>query len=239
MSLVRPLVTVDAAGAYAVDADTAAWLAARPAPLRIVACVGKFRTGKSTLLNAALELPPGEGFGVGHTVQACTRGIWLCTRPLRGADGREVYVLDTEGIDALDATSDHDVRILALAVLLSAGVVFNTMSHLDEAAVQTLALMTRVAEAVGGGEGGAQGRTAPPALYWVLRDFALQLSGPDGAPLTHAAYLEQALAPPPGGCPTRAAIRAVFAGDRHPCDFAHLEALQPLLDEARRGAAVA
>lgn len=203
---VVPFVTVED-GRYRVHEETAAWLAERRSPFAVVAFAGLFRTGKSFLCNRLLERPPGRGFGVGETVQACTRGIWLCKAFLPGAaGGPDVLVLDSEGIGALDASDDHDVRVFALAVLLCSAFAYNGSSHIDEGAVQTLSLMTRVAESVGGD-------AHAPTLYWVLRDFALQLSDQAGNPLTHAEYLEQALDPvgaPAGKCATREAIRAVF-----------------------------
>jgi hypothetical protein len=191
-------------GTYAIDEATAEWLTQRTRPFAVLACAGKFRTGKSFLLNRLLRRP--TGFGVGSTVQACTRGIWACMDflPAEGDDGVDVLVLDTEGIDALDAESEHDVKIFALAVLLSSSFAYNSMSHLDEAAVQTLSLMTRVAESVSDSHS--------PTLYWILRDFALQLADSEGKPISHAEYLEQALAPPVSStkCATREALRSVF-----------------------------
>lgn len=201
---IRPLI-VFADGQYRVDPDTAAWLSQRTTPFGVLACAGKFRTGKSFLMNRLLSRPPGKGFGVGETVQACTRGIWLCTEFL-SVGGRDVLVLDTEGIDALDAENAHDVRVFALAVLMCSAFAYNSMSHLDEAAVQTLSLMTRITDAVG--ETGSHA----PSLYWVLRDFSLQLVDGEGNPMTHAEYLEQALTPPSASvkCATREAIKKVF-----------------------------
>lgn len=218
---VRPFITVTADHKYAVDAETATWLCERTTPFKVLGCVGKYRTGKSFMLNRLTRAPPGKGFGVGDTVQACTRGLWLATDLMD--DG--LLVVDTEGIDALDAESDHDVRILALAVLLSTSLVYNSMSHLDEAAVQTLSLMARVAEALGEAEAADDAvqrdetRASPhaPSLYWVLRDFALQLVDAEGNALSHTDYLEQALALPSPGkpkCATREAIHALFP-ERH------------------------
>ena len=81
-----PFVTV-VDGQYRLHETTAAWLAGRERPFAVMACAGKFRTGKSFLLNRLLRTPPGEGFGVGETVQACTRGIWLCKDLLSGEGG--------------------------------------------------------------------------------------------------------------------------------------------------------
>ena len=198
---VVPLVKFDS-GAYALDPDALEWLRQRERPFAVVVGAGKFRTGKSFLLNRIADNPAGKGFGVGETVQACTRGIWLSTKPIE-CETHDVLVMDTEGIDALDAESQHDVRVFALAVLLCSVFIYNQMSHLDEAAVQTLSLMTRVAESVG--EAGHA-----PTLYWVLRDFALQLVDAKGKPITHADYLEQALHPPASKCATRDAIKSLF-----------------------------
>lgn len=206
-SSIRPLIAfVD--GAYRVDEETAAWLSERTRPFSVLACAGKFRTGKSFLLNRLLDRPAGKGFGVGETVQACTRGIWVCTE-MMSHNGNDVLVLDTEGIDALDAESQHDVRIVAIAVLICSAFAYNSMSHLDEAAVQTLSLMTKISQAL---EGGGHA----PSLYWVLRDFSLQMVDAEGRSLTNADYLEQALQPPTGldKCATRDAIRGVFR-ERH------------------------
>lgn len=192
-------------GVYVAREDTLEWLAGRDKPFAVVTCAGKFRTGKSFLLNRLLNTPPGMGFGVGETVQACTRGLWVCKRFLRSEeeDGVDLLVCDTEGIDALDAESEHDVRVFALAVLLSSVFVYNSQSHLDEAAVQTLSLMTRIAERVGGKH--------DPHLYWVLRDFSLQLTDSSGRSITHKEYLEQSLVSTSGDkCKTREAIKHVF-----------------------------
>lgn len=195
---VQPLLTVTADGAYELHPPTVEWLRSLPGEVRVVTCAGKFRCGKSYLLNRLLGKE--RAFGVGDTVQACTRGLWICTEPLVGADGRSVYLVDSEGIDALDVESEHDVKIFALAVLLSSTLVYNSMSHLDEAAVQTLSLMTKVAESVGEGR-------SDHHLYWVLRDFRLQLVDADGKRLSHSDYLERALE---GKCATRDAIKRVF-----------------------------
>jgi hypothetical protein len=203
MSSIRPLIAfVD--GQYRVDEETATWLSQRTKPFSVLACAGKFRTGKSFLLNRLLNRPAGKGFGVGETVQACTRGIWLCTEMI-SHNGNDVLVLDTEGIDALDAESQHDVRIFAIAVLICSAFAYNSMSHLDEAAVQTLSLMTKISQSL---EGGGH----DPSLYWVLRDFSLQMVDSEGKALKNGEYLEQALQPPSGSekCATRDAIRSVF-----------------------------
>ena len=82
---VVPLVECRADGAYALCEDTLSWLSERKTPFATMSCAGKFRTGKSFLMNRFVSSPsPEAGFGVGDTVQACTRGIWVCTDFLKG-----------------------------------------------------------------------------------------------------------------------------------------------------------
>jgi hypothetical protein len=111
-------------------------------PISTVAVVGKYRTGKSFLMNRIL-LDRGDGFTVGPTVNgeccqlcsqcatcrlisgstACTKGLWIWTQaiPSQREDGKPVNILviDTEGIGALSADHTHDTRIFTLALLLS------------------------------------------------------------------------------------------------------------------------
>lgn len=44
---------------------------------------GMYRTGKSYLLNRVI-LDRSDGFGVGSTVNACTKGLWVWAKPLIG-----------------------------------------------------------------------------------------------------------------------------------------------------------
>lgn len=205
----RPLVVCDEEGRYRVHEATAEWLETVHDSFAVLSCAGKFRTGKSFLLNKLVNMPAKSGFGVGETVQACTRGIWASSMFMKDTNGADVLVLDTEGIDAMDASTDHDVRIVAIAVLISTAFVYNSNSHLDESAIQALSLMTRVAAAI-------SEDAAKPMLYWVLRDFALKLVDASGAPMTNKEYLEQALSPPEatGRCETRSAIKHIFP-ERH------------------------
>lgn len=43
----------------------------------VIAVAGKYRTGKSFLLNRVIINKQNEGFGVGPTINPCTKGLWL------------------------------------------------------------------------------------------------------------------------------------------------------------------
>lgn len=64
-----------------------------------------------------------KGFSVGKTINACTKGIWIWSKPLIGVspEGKTIPVLllDTEGFGSHDSDFGHDSKIFTLAVLLS------------------------------------------------------------------------------------------------------------------------
>ena len=107
-------------------------------PIGIVAVAGMYRTGKSYLLNRML-LDRSDGFGVGPTINPCTKGVWMWGKPVQGltpeGDPINVIIMDTEGLGALDEDSNHDVRIFSLAILLSSYFIYNSVGSIDENAL--------------------------------------------------------------------------------------------------------
>ena len=93
--------------------------------LQIVVAVGKYRTGKSFLLNklgsdlTSLTENSAEavgGFKVGHQTSACTRGLWMMGEPMQttlttGEPCTIVY-MDTEGFGATDKVGFSSVAAL-------------------------------------------------------------------------------------------------------------------------------
>jgi hypothetical protein len=57
---------------FIVNPDALAFLNTIESPLGVIAVAGMYRTGKSYLLNRVL-LDRNSGFGVGNTVNACTK----------------------------------------------------------------------------------------------------------------------------------------------------------------------
>ena len=207
---VIPLITCEK-GTYRANPEAIEWLEEQTTHaqnLCVCAIAGKYRTGKSFLMNRIMNAPPGRGFGVGDTVNACTKGLWLYKHMFRTPEtptspARSIIFVDTEGIASLDADDDHDVRIFTLALLLSSAFVYNSMGPIDETSLQTLSLMTRISSLVDTtsdvGTRSTKLSDLFPQFIWVMRDMALRLETPDGRPLTASEYLEQSLHDSSGG----------------------------------------
>ena len=100
-----------------------------------------YRTGKSYLINRML-LNRQKGFSVGPTINPCTKGLWIWSRPIFGGNNNEnplpILLIDTEGFGALDTDQNHDIRIFTLAILLSSYFLYNSVGGIDESALQNL-----------------------------------------------------------------------------------------------------
>ena len=166
--------------------------------------VGKYRTGKSYFINKVLLNKPSktEGFEVGPTVNACTKGLWIWDQLLDASDplGRpiKVLVIDSEGLNSTEVDSNYDNRVFMFCLLLSSLFVYNSMGPIDENALQTINLILNLALKIKlkGGSGRASEaeiRSAFPSFLWVLRDAFLSQEDSKGKKLSSAQYLESAL----------------------------------------------
>ena len=93
------------------------------------------------LLNRILLQTQGDtGFGVGPTINPCTKGLWMWDQPLDIIDNHtgksfKCLIVDSEGIGAFNEEQNHDTRIFLLALLTSSYFVFNSMGTIDESAL--------------------------------------------------------------------------------------------------------
>ena len=158
--------------------------------LAVVVVAGRYRSGKSFLLNRGLlDAAAKKGFATGNSTNACTRGVWIYPMPLNTHSTRCYIVLDTEGTASLEAKAEQDARLIGIALSLASVFIFNATGSLDETSLSDLATLTTVAQGISS----VTDKWQPPELIWVLRDFALQLQGDAGEDITPAEYLERAL----------------------------------------------
>ncbi|EAS03779.1 amine-terminal domain guanylate-binding protein (macronuclear) [Tetrahymena thermophila SB210] len=192
---------------YQLNDEAIDFIQSVPGPIGVVGVAGMYRTGKSYLLNQML-LSRSDGFGVGPTVNPCTKGLWVWGKPLLGQnqDGETIHILiiDSEGIGALDEDSTHDSRIFALTILLSSCFIYNSVGSIDEAAIQNLSLIVNLTKNIHIKSGQDDEIDFEdysqylPSFFWVVRDFSLQLVDQEGEQITSKDYLEKALQPQKG-----------------------------------------
>lgn len=167
--------------------------------IAVCSIVGKYRTGKSFLLNRLLDLNENNGFNVSASINACTKGLWIWSKPVFiQKDNLNIIFMDTEGLDSVDRNSDTDARLFALTVLLSSYFIYNSIGAIDELSINTLSLITYLIKTVALEENKAlvseyQLSQFAPKLLWILRDFILEIRDPQGRPITAPQYLESSL----------------------------------------------
>ena len=166
-------------------------------PVVVVSVVGMYRTGKSFLLNRLMNRT--DGFPLGSTVEAKTKGIWMWVGDFPGDSTKALVLLDTEGLNGPEkGDKSHDVQIFTLAVLLSSILVYNSKGTIDASALDGLHLATELTSHItmktdGEEETGEDFAKFFPTLIWAVRDQHLELSV-DGQEITADQYLEKCLA---------------------------------------------
>ena len=144
-----------------------------------------------------------KGFSVGPTINPCTKGLWIWSRPILGGNDKEnplpILLIDTEGFGALDTDQNHDIRIFTLAILLSSYFLYNSVGGIDESALQNLNFVINLSKFIKL-KNDSKNETNPeelsnlfPSFLWVLRDFSLQLIDDNGENISPKQYLEKVL----------------------------------------------
>ena len=168
----------------------------------VIAVAGKYRTGKSFLLNRVILNKKASGFGVGPTINPCTKGLWVWGETIESEFNGErvrLLVIDSEGIGAFDEDVNHDTKIFLLALLLCSNFIFNSMNTIDENAINSLSLIVNLSQElqikreVLGESDPDEIRKYFPSFLWVVRDFSLRLIDLYGNSISQKEYLESAL----------------------------------------------
>lgn len=161
----------------------------------IVSIAGKYRTGKSLLMNL-LSGSTENNFEVSASVNACTRGIWFYSEPITIKKDEEIidiYVMDCEGLGGVDKSQNYDIQIFTLGILLSSFFIYNSYGVIDENALNTLSLTTNLANKIHSledEEDVVHLINHFPTFLWVLRDFVLDLRDDEDNEITPDQYLE-------------------------------------------------
>ena len=167
----------------------------------VVSVAGMYRTGKSYLLNRML-LNRQKGFSVGPTVNPCTKGLWLWSKPIYGTSekGKRIPILliDTEGFGALDTDTNHDIRIFTVAILLSSFFAYNSIGSIDENALSNLNFVINLSKFIKLNNDSSNDEPEDlasifPSFLWIVRDFTLQLIDDNGDQISAKDYLEKVL----------------------------------------------
>nr|XP_032829841.1 guanylate-binding protein 1-like [Petromyzon marinus] len=193
-----PLIVTDGEGRFVLVPETAAALSrVVTGPVVVVAVVGRYRTGKSFLMNRLAG--SNSGFSLGCTVQSHTKGIWVWPRPHPLDQNKWLLLLDTEGLgDVESAGSTHDTWLFVMAVLLSTTLVYNVVGTLDKEGLEQLHFVLNMTDHVrtrvnqDEDELGSDFERYFPPLVICVRDFTLKLLV-DGEPCSADEYMEHCL----------------------------------------------
>uniref|UniRef100_UPI00398E84AA guanylate-binding protein 1-like isoform X1 n=2 Tax=Pristiophorus japonicus TaxID=55135 RepID=UPI00398E84AA len=181
-------------GKFVTRPDALKILASLNEPMVVVSMVGKYGTGKSYLLN---RIANGNGFAVGSTAEAHTKGIWMWCVPHPRKQHHRLLLLDTEGLGNVESdVAEIDTWICALAVLFSTVLVFNSMDIIDQSTLQrfhnAMNLVTVIKEQIRASGKYEDHSRFVPHFVWVVRDFTLDLNI-NGNTVTSDQYLEYSL----------------------------------------------
>ena len=192
-----PMVNYDSSlNRFIINPEAESFLKNLQSPLGIISVAGMYRTGKSYLLNRML-LNQSSGFGVGPSINPCTKGLWMWNKtiPAHTPEGQSIncIIIDTEGIGATDEDHNHDNKIMTLAILLSSYFIFNSLGTIDENAIQNLSFIVNITKNIQQKNDTEDFSLYLPSFMWVIRDFSLQLKNTEGQPITSKEYLEKSL----------------------------------------------
>ena len=113
----------DAGMNYKLVPQTVELLESITKPVAILSICGPYRSGKSYFLSRMLGRK--ETFKLGHSMEACTRGIWMASSVLE-CDEFVLLLLDTEGIDSINHNNSSVSILLVLTMLLSSTFIYNS-----------------------------------------------------------------------------------------------------------------
>ncbi|GMH33914.1 hypothetical protein BSKO_01748 [Bryopsis sp. KO-2023] len=147
-------------------------------PVAPVVVIGPYRSGKSFLLDQLLNVSCNEGFGVGHTRNTQTKGVWVWSEPTTVSTsqgwGLSLLYIDTEGFESTGKSDSYDDRIFALSALMSSVLIYNLPETVRESDIEKLSFAVELSSGLYNSEGGRMDRmpVEPGNMLWLIqRDF--------------------------------------------------------------------
>ena len=159
-------------------------------PMAVLSICGPYRTGKSYFISRVLGLP--GAFRLGHSMQACTRGIWMATTVLE-CEKFVTVLLDTEGIDAVGASETLAMSLLTLTTLLSSFLIYNSKRVPQKVDLSKMNCFTQLSSSfLAQGSKSATPEAIKnyfPQFLWLLRDVTLKMTNRAGEIIQPTEYL--------------------------------------------------
>ena len=133
-----------------------------------------------------------EAFQLGHSMRACTRGIWMATTILE-CQQFAIVLLDTEGIDAIRASETTAMSLLTLTTLLSSYLIYNSKKVPQKVDLDKMRCFTQLSTSLLAQRGQSMSAVVTrkffPRFLWLLRDVALDMTNRQGELISPTAFL--------------------------------------------------
>ena len=157
-------------------------------PLAVLSICGPYRSGKSYFISRALGSP--GAFKLGHSMKACTRGIWMATTVLECQDFA-IVLLDTEGVDAVGASETMAMGLLTLTTLLSSFLIYNSKKVPQKVDLNKMRCFSQLSASLLAqcGESMDVKKVLFPQFLWLLRDVSLKMTDREGKELEPTEFL--------------------------------------------------
>ena len=172
-------------------------------PLAILSICGSYRSGKSYFMSRLLGSP--GAFQFGHSMRACTRGIWMATTILECEEFATIF-LDTEGIDAVGASETMAMSLLTLTTLLSSYLIYNSKKVPQKVDLDKMRCFSQLSTSLLAQRGDSMTpkamKTFFPQFLWLLRDVHLAITDKEGKKITPTEFLHTRILASESGEPT-------------------------------------
>ncbi len=194
------IISIDPAGNLLLHQEALTMIKSIKKKVAIISVAGQYRTGKSFLLNRLLGRQ--NGFELGSTINPCTKGLWIWNRPVNVTEDVQAVFIDTEGLASFSRNVHIDMKIFAMALLMSSYFIYNSMNALDEKALESLGLVVSLSKYIHVNAHPANVSEELdeyaqyfPFFMWVVRDFSLKLMDSAQQTMSDRQYLENVLRP--------------------------------------------